>query len=69
MTFMLYIDDYAAWSATSLAAAQDLARGYMNGSRPLKILGYDRAAGTRTWVYDYERGTWREHDTTDHSVM
>ena len=67
MTYMLYIDDYAAWSATSLAGAQDLARGYVNGGRPLKIVGYDRAAGSRTWIYDYASGSWREHSAANGS--
>ncbi len=60
MSYMLYFDDFAAWSAASLTGAQDLARGYMDG-RPLKIVNYDRSTGSRTWVYDYESATWHEH--------
>lgn len=61
MSFMVFIDDYAAWSADSLHGAQELANGYVRGGQPLKIVDYARFGGGRTWVYDYDRSTWLEH--------
>ena len=64
MFYMLYIDGYAAWSAATFTGAKELARGYINGSRPLKIVGYE-AARQRTWIYDYDRSAWLEHGSSD----
>lgn len=60
MSFMVYIDEYAAWSAASLQGAQELAQGYIESGRPLKIVDYQRSGIGRTWVYDYEKSAWRE---------
>jgi len=60
MSFMVYIDEYAAWSAASLQGALDLAQGYIESGRPLKIVDYQRSGIGRTWVYDYEKSAWRE---------
>lgn len=57
---MVYIDEYAAWSAASLQGAQDLARGYVQSGRPLKIVDYARAGNSRTWIYDYDSSAWLE---------
>jgi hypothetical protein len=65
MTFMVYIDGYAAWGAGSLTRAQDLASGYVQAGRPLKIVAYERSGGNRTWVYDYGRAAWLEADCPD----
>ena len=65
MSYMVYIDDYAAWSAASLPGAQELARGYINSGRPLKIIDYRRCAGNRSWVYDYDRSAWLEHGAVE----
>jgi len=62
MSFMVYIDEYAAWSAASLQAAQELASGYIQSGRPLKIVDYQRSGTDRIWVYDYDRSVWREPD-------
>jgi hypothetical protein len=64
MSFMVYIDDYAAWSAASLALAQELASGYLSHGRSVKIIDYERSAGNRTWVYDYDQGAWLERAAT-----
>lgn len=60
MSFMVYIDEYAAWSASSLRRAQELANGYVESGRPLKIVDYEATAANRTWVYDYDRSNWIE---------
>lgn len=60
MSFMVYIDEYAAWSAASLRGAQELASGYIQSGCPLKIIDYESAAANRTWVYDYDRCAWLE---------
>ncbi len=60
MSFMVYIDEYAAWSAASLQGAQELASGYIQSGRPLKIVDYERSGSNRTWVYDYDQSAWRE---------
>jgi len=59
MSYMIYIDGYAAWSATSLAGAQDLARGYIASGHALKIVGSE-AARHRVWIYDYASAMWLE---------
>jgi len=60
MSYMLYIDGHAAWSATSLPDAQKLARGYIDHGQPLKIVGYEISERHRTWIYDYGRSAWLE---------
>lgn len=60
MGFMVYIDEYAAWSAASLRAAQELANGYVASGQPLKIVDYERTGGSRTWIYDYDSAAWLE---------
>jgi hypothetical protein len=60
MSFMVYIDEYAAWSASSLRGAQELAKGYIESGCPLKIIDYESRAIDRTWVYDYDRALWIE---------
>lgn len=60
MSFMVFIDEYAAWSAASLEGAQELAQGYIASGCPLKIVDYERSGSSRTWVYDYERSAWLE---------
>lgn len=60
MSFMVYIDDYAAWSASSLQGAQELAGGYVKSGSPLKIVDYESRGDNRTWVYDYDRSIWIE---------
>ena len=61
MSYMLFIDDHAAWSAISLPEVQKLARGYIDGGQPLKIVGHELAELHRTWIYDYVRSAWLEH--------
>ena len=61
---MLFIDDYAAWSATSLSGAQEFARGYIQAGKPLKIVGSEQARH-RTWVYDYTSSEWLERAASD----
>jgi hypothetical protein len=60
MSFMVYIDEYAAWSASSLCGAQEVAKGYIQSGSPLKIVDYASRAADRTWVYDYDRAIWIE---------
>jgi hypothetical protein len=55
---MVYIDEYAAWSVSSLRDAQELAKGYIENGRPLKIVDYESFAADRTWTYDYDRALW-----------
>lgn len=60
MSFMVYIDEYAAWSASSLRGAQELAMGYIQSGCPLKIVDYESRAADRTWVYDHDLACWLE---------
>lgn len=60
MSFMVFIDEYAAWSASSLNGALELATGYVQSGRPLKIVDYESRGDNRTWVYDYDRSSWIE---------
>lgn len=60
MSFMVYIDEYAAWSASSLRGAQELAQGYIQSGYPLKIVDYESPADDRTWIYDYAGSVWIE---------
>jgi hypothetical protein len=60
MSFMVYIDGYAAWSAASLGLAQEVANGYLSRVQSIKIIDYEGSAGNRTWVYDHDQGAWLE---------
>ena len=67
MTYMVFVDDFAAWSAPSLPGAQKLARGYMSSGMSLKIVDYE-LSGSRVWVYDYDRSTWFERGAAERAI-
>jgi hypothetical protein len=59
MSYLVYVDGAASWSASSLRGAMWLAQEYADGRHQVQVIGRN-SSEKHVWTYDDQRSDWTE---------